>query len=189
LAEADLIKTLKYLQEREKKLSNYSDKLRQAWIKISEVFGLKKYCRICWQTANVHPDKHPEVLKYGAHQFTPKIEVSIDIIDGKPFYSDEGESYYLAIIDHYLKIVELPKDVKPTTLNAPNKYTWPMWNAPRWLLKQLTKSGRLLGFLQHVASVLEKAEKEYSEVADLAEKLAKALQPMWPPKSPSEIIP
>jgi len=179
LAEAkpeDLIKTIKYIEEREKNLSRFSDKLRRAWIRISDIFGLKKYCRICWQTANVHPDKHPKVLEYGVHEFQPKIEVSIDIVDEEPFYSDDESSYYLAIIDHYLKILDLPRDVKPATLNTPNEYTWPMWNAPRWLLKQLTKSGRLPKFLRHVAKTLEKMEAEYKEVSEIAEKLAKALQ-------------
>lgn len=189
MAEAEIIKAIEYIQEREKNLSRYSDKLRQAWITISDIFGKAKYCRICGQSKGVHPDKHPEVKKYGEHEFQPKIEVSIDIIDSKPFYSGEGSNYYLAVVDHYLKIVELSKDVEPATLHTFYKYTWPIWGAPRWLLKQLTKSGRLLGFLQYVAKTLKKMEKEYGEVADLAEKLAKALQPMWPPKSPSEIIP
>jgi len=144
---------------------------------------------ICGQSKGAHPS-HPEVKKYGEHEFQPKIEVSIDIIDEKPFYEDKdlNAKYYLAIIDHELKIKDLPRDVDPNTLHYLSG-GYAMWNAPRWLLKQLTKSGRLLGFLQHVAKTLEKMEAEYGEVADLAEKLAKALQPMWPPKSPSEIIP
>jgi len=177
LAEAELIKTLNYIFEKEKNLSRYSDKLRRAWVKISDIFGLKKYCRICGQSAGVHPDKHPAVTKYGVHQFQPKIEISIDIIDEEPFYEDEdlNTKYYLAIIDHFLKIKDLPKDVDPNTLNYLSG-GYAMWNAPRYVLKQLTKSGRLPKFLRHVAKTLEKMEAEYREVSEIAEKLAKAAE-------------
>lgn len=190
MAEA-IIKALKYIELKEKNLSRYSDKLRSAWITISDIFGKAKYCQICGQPKEIHPDKHPVIVeKYGVHDFKPKIEISIDIIDDQPFYEDDelNAKYYLSIIDHELKIKDLPRDVDPSTLHYLSG-GYAMWNAPRWLLKQLTKSGRLLGFLQHVAKTLEKMEAEYGEVADLADKLAKALQPMWPPKSPSEIIP
>ncbi|MHA1723099.1 MAG: hypothetical protein ACTSXW_08490 [Candidatus Baldrarchaeia archaeon] len=176
LAEAeDLIKTLKYIQEREKNLANFSDKLRQAWVTIADIFGKAKYCQICGQPREIHPDKHPVIVeKYGVHDFKPKIEISIDIIDSEPFYSDEESKYYLAIIDHELKISEIP----PVAISKPQiyKFTWPMWNAPRYVLKQLTKSGRLPKFLRHVAKTLEKMEAEYKEVSEIAEKLAKALQ-------------
>ena len=36
-----------YIQEREKSLARYSDKLRQAVTAIANVFGSKRYCRIC----------------------------------------------------------------------------------------------------------------------------------------------
>jgi len=227
LAEAkpkELVEVINYIFEKEKNLSRYSDKLRQSWVRIANVFGSKKECQVCsgYENAKQHhhyrfrvenkffstkedafkyaktiePNCTPRVVPENfdpgrwkdpenkiiyvreigdtfTHKFKPKIEVSIDIVDEQPFYEDEENKYYLAIIDHELKISEIPVAISKPQMY---KFTWPMWNAPRWLLKQLTKSGRLPHFLKYVAQKLEKMESEYREVAEIAEKLAKALQ-------------
>jgi len=47
VAEAELTKTIRYIEEREKSLSRYSDKLRRAVERIFNVFGDSDKCQIC----------------------------------------------------------------------------------------------------------------------------------------------
>ena len=47
MAEAELTKTIRYIEEREKSLSRYSDKLRRAVERIFNVFGKPSECQVC----------------------------------------------------------------------------------------------------------------------------------------------
>jgi hypothetical protein len=173
--EADLNKILGYIQEREKTLGRYSDKLRQSVVKIANVFGREDLCRCGWWV-----DRHP-THKTGTGEIVcktpiPKIQVSIDVIDDQPFMAEADEyspniKYYLAIIKHDLGYVETYDNDKYSPKNLRD-----FDQAPRKLLKALVKSGRLIPFLQKVADVLTAKGEEYREVAEVAEKLAKAVQ-------------
>ena len=46
-AELELVKTIKYIEERERSLSRYSDKLRRSLERIFNVFGNPNSCQIC----------------------------------------------------------------------------------------------------------------------------------------------
>jgi hypothetical protein len=78
--------------------------------------------------------------------------------------------YYLAIIKHHLGYVDVVG-----TYSDPSGVT-AFDEAPRETLKALVKSGRLIPFLQKVANTLQGKSEEYREVAEVAEKLAKAVQ-------------
>jgi hypothetical protein len=172
----DLNQILGYIQEREKTLSRYSDKLRQGVVKISDVFGSKVLCRYCGWYVNEHPT-HKTTGEIVCGTPTPRIEVSIDIVDDKHFMEEEQDEYspnikyYLALIKHRLGyIVTYDNDrFTPKTVAY-------FSDAPRKLLKALVKSGRLIPFLQKVADTLQAKSEEYREVAEVAEKLAKAVQ-------------
>lgn len=171
MAEAENIsKILRYIEKREQNLSRYSDKLRQSIIKIVDVFGPERYCRSCDQPERSHDD--PEKCA-----FKPKIQVSLEIIDDVPFYTDElrEEDYYLATVDHYLKAVGVAKGGDPTD----RAHRWTQWfdDCSREKLKALVKSGRLIPFLQKVVDTLQAKCMEYEEVSEVAEKLAKAVSP------------
>jgi hypothetical protein len=178
MAEADLNKILGYIQERERTLANYSDKLRQSLVKIADVFGNPQYCQRCNKWVEYHNKKwkdKPEG-KSVCDNFKPKIQVSLDIVDDQPFLIEpEKETtpeikYYLAIINHSLGYIDVVGEysnlIKVTAFDE----------APRETLKALIKSGRLIPFLQKVADILQAKSEEYGEVAEVAEKLAKAVQ-------------
>jgi len=104
------------------------------------------------------------------HKFTPKVEVSIDFQDEISFYqAEDGDTYFLAFKDHQLvaNIVfsEYEADVRELA------------EISREALKALVRSGRLIDFLKLAAEKLAEAEQEYKQVAEVAEKLAKAVQP------------
>jgi hypothetical protein len=173
---ADLNQILGYIQEREETLSRYSDKLRQSIVKISDVFGSKVLCRYCGWYVNQHPTHKTGTGEIFCGTPTPKIEVSIDIVDDKHFMEEEqGEyspniKYYLALIKHRLGYIETYDNDRFTS-----KTLAYFSDAPRKLLKALVKSGRLIPFLQKVADVLAEKGEEYREVSEVAEKLAQAI--------------
>jgi hypothetical protein len=179
VAEAqDLNQILGYIQEREQTLSKYSDKLRKSLVKIADVFGNPQYCQRCNKWVEYHNQKwkdKPEG-KGVCGNFKPKIDVSINVIDDEPFLVEpENETapeikYYLAIINHWLGYVDVVGEYSnPSRVTAFDE-------APRETLKALVKSGRLIPFLQKVADVLTAKGEEYREVAQVAEKMAQAVQ-------------
>ena len=175
MAEADLNQILDYIQEREETLSRYSDKLRQSIVKIANVFGSKVLCRYCGWYVDEHPTHKTGTGEIFCRTPTPRIEVSIDIVDDKHFMEEEQDEYspntkyYLAIIKHKLGYVESYDNDRFTPKTLAD-----FSDAPRELLKALVKSGRLIPFLQKVADTLQGKSEEYKEVAEVAEKLAKA---------------
>jgi hypothetical protein len=180
MAEAqDLNQILGYIQEREQTLSKYSDKLRKSLVKIADVFGNPQYCQRCNKWSVFHDEKwkdKPEG-KGVCGNFKPKIDVSVDVTDDIPFYKTDEEmpeTYYLGITNHNLKIIGVCGNVG---IFADNRQ-WTVWfeNASREMLKALVKSGRLIPFLQKVADVLTAKGEEYREVAQVAEKMAQAVQ-------------
>jgi hypothetical protein len=54
MSSEELSEVLKFIEEREQKLSGYTDKLRQALDKIFQVFGDKDVCQICDFTEEWH---------------------------------------------------------------------------------------------------------------------------------------
>jgi hypothetical protein len=174
----DLNQILGYIQEREQTLSKYSNKLRKSLVKIADVFGSPELCQRCNKWGEYHDKKwkdRPEG-KDACDNFKPKIQVSLDIVDDQPFLIEpEHETvpeikYYLAIINHWLGYV----DVVGTYSNTRIAITFE--HAPREVLKTLIKSGRLIPFLQKVADVLTAKGEEYREAAQVAEKMAQAVQ-------------
>jgi hypothetical protein len=175
MAEADLNKILGYIQQREETLSRYSDKLRQSLVKIANMFGKSNYCRRCGKWQGYHSTTHRQT--YGAcENFEPAIEVSINVTDDKHFYVEPEDDaspeikYYLAVLNHELGYIDVVGEY-----NAYGRVTT-FQQAPRELLKALVKSGRLIPFLQKVADTLQAKSEEYREVAQVAEKMAQAVQ-------------
>jgi hypothetical protein len=166
-----LIEIIKYIQEREENLNRYSDKLRQSLLRIAQVFGSVRECQIC----NI---VHFWDQEYD-HEFKPKIHISIDINDQEPFLVEEGEedkySYYLQFWDGNLRI-RIKKLI--FTTNEERVWDWRyIDDASRYVLKQLVKSGRLPKFLEYVAQVLQEKGLEYGEAAEIASKMADAVNP------------
>jgi len=153
----ELNQTLKYIEESEKNLSQYTDKLRSEVSKFFNIFGDKAFCRICQDYENKH-----NITK---HQFQPKIEVSIDF-EGEPFYRTYGKVYRLAIRHHQLVIV----------MNTEySEGSYGVYEVQRSTLHALLKSGAITKFFQELAEELKKQSEEYREVSAIAEKLANAV--------------
>jgi len=61
---ADLPQVLAYLREREENLAKYSDKLRKAVERISNVFGHPSKCQVCGNDKDNHIPKWKVLVKY-----------------------------------------------------------------------------------------------------------------------------
>jgi len=164
MAEAEITKIISYIEKRESNLSRYSDKLRESVQRIFDVFGNANRCQIC----NIEKAFHGK----DTHQFIPKVHISIDVLDDEPFYWYDDKHYggrvnvFLATKNGGLVIAEYYGEEEAYTLPS---------RVSRKMLKELVKSGRLIQFLRKVAEELEKAEQEYGEVAEVAEKLTEGL--------------
>jgi hypothetical protein len=172
----NLNEILNYIQEREKTLVHYSNKLRQSVVKIADVFGNPQYCQRCNKWALFHEGKwrdKPEG-KDVCGNFKPKIQVSIDVVDDQSFAEEKDEisdtKYYLAILERNMGFVCTFTNDKYMPKNL--RY---FDSAPRKLLKALVKSGRLIPFLQKVADTIQVESEKYKEVAEIAEKMAQAI--------------
>lgn len=229
MAEAKLEEILNYIEEREKNLSHYSDKLRNAIKQIFRVFGHSNMCRYCGayehalchrryyvskdartfntlkEVREAYPTYQLSVIPLGEdtggkwgdpkrnvlfvrevppearHTFKPKIEVSLNIDDEKPFYVKKGDLfkdgytakvYLLAIRSHELIILvkyEYP-DYTEFKKETPDTVS-------REVLKHLVKSGRIGEFFKIVARELTEKEKEFKEVSKIAEKIMTVANP------------
>lgn len=207
----NMTEVIEYIEEREKNLSLYSDKLRDNIEKIFALFGDPEECRICGKNKEEHkrymvrynqlrynelPEKilemKPKIVnkdfdvgKWGnretneiyveekeiTHEFQPKIFVSIDIDDTETFYEEHIETvdvnygYFLGFRDHNLWIIE-------ANYTDDTECEKSIGFSQRKVLKELVKSGRLTKFLIVVAERLKRAEEEYKEVSEIAEKLS-----------------
>jgi hypothetical protein len=177
MAEApNISEALAYIREREETLSRYSDKLRQSLAQIAQVFGNADYCQRCDKWRGYHETEKARRTWGACERFVPQIAVSIDIVDDEPFHIQPEDDispkvkYYLAIRNHKLGYTENVGTYK-------NGEIVDFLRAPRELLKALVKSGRLIPFLQKVADTLQEKCEEYKQVAEVAEKLAKAISP------------
>jgi len=204
-SEEDFVGLIKYISEREKGLSRYSDKLRQNLQRIFDVFGSAHYCQICdeveehskhikyrseqgylrreqTETINGITVMHPANADY-SHPFKPKIAISINIEDSEIFATTprddlNAEYYRLATRDLALVIMGSTSNEQDIT-GMCCWFTKPdayRATPSREELKQLLKSGRLPKFLALVAKKLAEAEAEYGVVSAIAEKMAKAVE-------------
>jgi len=145
-AEADFVGLIKYISEREKGLSRYSDKLRQSLVAIDQ------------HLQNMH--------------------ISINVQDKEPFAEDDAQGDPLQL---YLYLGEGPRGFGGLWVYAAGYgsafYGYKAFgDVKRLTLLQLVRSGRLPKFLALVAQNLAEAEAEYSEVATIAQKMAKAIE-------------
>jgi len=145
--ETDFVGLIKYLEEREKNLGKYSDKLRENFEKV-------------WAKLN-------------------SILPADFLMRGKDFFSEE-EEYFGEISWHLETLPEtekwyaglyIVKDYGTGEIQISVK------DVSRKLLKALVSSGALIEFVKIAGETLAKAEQEYSQVADVAEKMAKAIEP------------
>jgi len=166
---ADLPQVLAYLQERERELSKYSDKLRESVKRVISVFGDSDECQVCGKHEEVYSEgdikNHEEAT---GHKFVPKVYVSIFVLDNEPFYTVEDFELRLALVNGKL----VAWDSRGGEYNAKHH----IGNLAREHVKALVKSGRLIPFLQKVKQELDETTQEYRQVAQVAEKLADALK-------------
>jgi len=182
-SEEDFVGLIKYINEREKGLSRYSDKLRQSLQRIFDVFGNPDYCQICGcnkQTGTNQEGENKGKHAGGAHAFVPKIRVSVNVRDEQEICPD----MFLEFADGELRIADLSDCYQETDGNW-----YPSWLVPdnrsiykhtylasREELKTLVRSGRLPKFLALMAEKLRETEAEYGEVSELAERMAQAIE-------------
>jgi hypothetical protein len=150
-AGAELTQTINYITERQTNINRYSDKLSDALLKIDKAIS------------NI------------------KISRDFEFLDTEPFYTKEykedelespTEAGYLLIKDGELKT----KYYKYTIYNDGYEEEWNIQQLPRLERKAIIQSGRLIKFLTTVAEQLAVAEQEYKQVAEIAEKMANAIQ-------------
>lgn len=148
--ESDFVGLIKYISKREKGLSRYSDKLRTSLIAIADA------------------------IRY--------INISINVTDKEAYFDetteeDDKHGYsvknFLCIDDHNLCTINRRKTEYG---DYHHQKLWYFSQLPRSELKTLVQSGRLPKFLVLVAQKLEEAETEYGVVAEIAEKMAKAIE-------------
>ncbi|MEM3725114.1 MAG: hypothetical protein QW209_06335 [Nitrososphaerota archaeon] len=156
---SQLLDVINYIREREQTLENYSKKLRKSINFIADLFNTpKNFCVIC-QSLHREDQKHKELQA---------INVTLDVDDDEPFYVDDFDNkYFLCFYERYLR-------AKIVTPDGSCIYDF-IEKLPRKALKALIKTRRLIKFLQKVAEELEKANEEYSKVAEIAEKMATAV--------------
>jgi len=144
-SEENFVGLVKYINEREKALSRYSNKLRESLKAIDAILQ----------------DMH----------------ISINLQDKQPFGEDNAQCYPLQL---YLYLGERPRG-EGLWIHAEGCDTDYGYKAfgdcSRNTLKQLVRSGRLPKFLVLVAQKMAEAEKEYSVVSAIAERMAKSIEP------------
>jgi len=162
---------LKYIEERATKLSRYSDKLRQNLAVLFHAFKPSYFCRYCHQNEALHGNVK-------SHDFKPAIEVGIKVL-GDPFLEEQDKVYPSM---HYLWRLEIrenrmylrEEDWDGERLLEHRYYH--VEQAPRYVLVRLVKSGAIPKFLHKIVEELEKTGREVGEAAELAEKIARAVQ-------------
>jgi mRNA degradation ribonuclease J1/J2 len=198
-SEEDFVGLIKYVEERERNLSKYSNKLRQNLQRIFSIFSPPYCCRICGCSENdqkhipfrdeqgyLHDEKTSTVngitVTYGAnknysHDFVETVSISIDVQDDvfeeRSTDKEGDEQFWLQIVDGDFAIAS-GWDHNARWLTNPSGRQ--SWTPDRELLKALVRSGRLPKFLALIAQKLSEAEKEYGDVAEIAEKMAKAIE-------------
>lgn len=179
-SEEDFVGLIKYIQEREKNLSKYSDKLRESVVRIANVFGDSDFCQICGKNES-HGNHAPTIQGRGQyagntynaggwHVFKPKLKLSFKIEDEIIFFVDSNG------LDCKLLLNQYGLQVRVITCDGEEDVDYYFAQCSRETLKALVQSGRLPKFLALVAKRLAEAEKEYGEVASIAEKIAKSLE-------------
>jgi len=104
------------------------------------------------------------------HNFLPKIDISINYTDESIFHSDSDwvkHDFFLSLHKGELEIKEVIDDDKDAV-----KYI-SFSRASRYLLKKLVQSKRLLPFFQKLGRKVAENTKEYEEVSEIAERMAK----------------
>jgi hypothetical protein len=188
-SEEDFLGLIKYIEERGKSLSKYSDKLRTSLQRIFDVFGNPRYCQICGcnQETGTALGEGENKGKHagGNHVFTPRIRVGEEIADTEICIETSVddlnfERYRLVFHDGKLQL----KGWRNCEMDETRVTTWFTWpegtqrggTPSRAELKQLVRSGRLPKFLTLAAGKLKQAEAEYQEVSEIAERMAKAIE-------------
>ncbi|MBW2672651.1 MAG: hypothetical protein JRD89_04435 [Deltaproteobacteria bacterium] len=108
------------------------------------------------------------------HKFVPKVYVSLSIRDERWFASERDESgeitdYYLAMRKGEMVIEAYDHEWLESTTIYPH-------NLSRKNLKKLVQSGRIPAFIRLMAERVTAEEREVRELAEIAEKLAKAVE-------------
>jgi hypothetical protein len=145
-SEEDFVGQIKYLEEREKNLSKYSDKLREnvekVWTKLDGTLPADFLMR------------------------------------GKDFFSEE-EEYFGEISWHLATLAETEKwyaGIYVVKNYGTGEVQISIKDVSRKVLKALVSSGALIEFAKIAEETLAAAEQEYKQVADVAEKMAKAIE-------------
>ncbi len=190
-----LVNVVKYIKEREENLARYSTALRANLAKIAELFG--EGCKVCNRSEAVgaHEQTFQGQGQYAGstfaedkkkyHKYAPKIQVSITVEDEQYFRreDDDGmnaDTYWLVLMPpagrryNYGGLL-----VKMVTNGCEEQASYQTFKdeCSRATLKALVKSGRLPKFLALVTEKLEKTASDYKQVAEVAEKMAKAIEP------------
>lgn len=146
-AKADFSGIMKYLTEKEGNLAKYSDKLRESILTVEAKLD--------------------------------SLIPSDFLMRGKAFWEEEDE--YLGTVTY--QIATLAEDEKwyaglyIVKSFSTGEIRTTFKESSRRVLKALVQSGALLEFATIAAQKLAEAEKEYGQVAEAAEKMAKALEP------------
>jgi len=191
-AEADFVGLIKYLAEREKKLSKYSDKLRTSLQRVFDVFGDSSHCQICncseFTGTALGEGENKGKHAGGSHAFIPKVRVSENIADTEiciESVEDELNFERYRLVFSYGKLwlkgwrnCEIDATGVTTWLTTPEG-TQRGGTPSRTELKQFVRSGRLPKFLAYATEKMAEAEIEYNKVATIAERMANAIQPTF----------
>ncbi len=213
--ETDFVGQIRYIQEKGEGLSRYSDKLRKNLSSIANIFGETDCCQICGRR---EPDgDHASTFKGKGqysdqifkapewHTFKAKIDVAFEIYDVEPFrkiveienYGSGEANFFLALLPgnsnrrkNYggLLVIKTYENTPSEEPQPGDLYMQFADECSRETLKAIVKSGRLQKFLAYAASKIAEAEQEYKQVAEVAEKMAKAIEPTDPAKHTNEIL-
>lgn len=152
-AEALINETLKYISERENNINKYTDKLNKALGIINQAIDNLKISRDLY--------------------FEDTCPFYVNSVAYEKAMNTVTEKGYLIIENGYLKL----KFIQQESLSH---YTackvWHIYQVSRKERKALITSKRLTAFLKIVAAKLEETEKEYKDAAEIAEKMASAIQ-------------
>lgn len=99
--ESDLLGIIKYIEKKEKGLSNYSDKLRQSVEKIAQVFGNSKYCQIC--NCTVNQGQHAKYFLRKTREYVDALPIGATVVT-----PDFDVGHWAGMNGEYVEVCENP---------------------------------------------------------------------------------
>lgn len=179
----DMNETLLYLETRATELKNYSEKLRDNFMRLIGVFDDDTdICRICWgYSAKEHSSEFPTPNENYDHVFKPCIKlglnenISVEISrknDGMGDFWDVTELTLRAKNDQiYLRtrtVYEHP--------DYDDRISYSTWdNVSSDMIKKIVKENKLIELFEKIRARMDEKTEDYKAVAEMSDNMMRAV--------------